>query len=147
MTHILGLLLWGNKWWAHGQLLKRTRRRNYSVPIVYLPKTGTCQIFACTQWTKIGNSILKFFGNTSLGNTKTLLRLFFQAICTSWYPIYQVNLIIFMVWNFEKIRSKVWTWKKQSAKKGSLLFKKKRGSLAFSTFLKIPQEISNYLHI
>ena len=77
MTHILGLLLWGNKWWAHGQLLKRTRRRNYSVPIVYLPKTGTCQIFACTQWTKIGNSILKF-----LGNTKTLLRIFVQAICT-----------------------------------------------------------------
>ena len=77
MTHILGLLLWGNKWWAHGQLLKRTRRRNYSVPIVYLPKTGTCQIFACTQWTKIGNSILKL-----MGNTKTLLHILIQAICT-----------------------------------------------------------------
>ena len=43
--------------------------------------------------------------------------------------VYQVDLIFFRVWNFKKIRSKI-----GCKKAGSLLFKKRKGSLASSLF-------------
>ena len=44
-----------------------------------------------------------------------------QFIRWTWY--------FFSVWNFKKIRYKIWGWKNRVQKTGPLLFKKRRGSL------------------
>ena len=74
-------------------------------------------------------NLVQWFSLDTL-NPRISLPNFVQSLCTHYSCFENMGQFV----TLKKIRSKIWTWKKQCEKTGSFLFKKRRGQAASSLF-------------